>query len=351
MEKIILHLDMDAFFASVEQNDNPELKGKPVIVGGLGERGVVSTCSYEAREYGIHSAMPSFMARQKCPHAIFLPVRMKRYKKISEQIFNILGEYTTKLEPLSIDEAFLDITEYKKDYKNVTYKIKNTIKYKTGLTISAGISYNKFLAKLASDWNKPDGFKIITPDMIPKILLPLKVNKIYGIGKRSTEKLNSIGIYTVKDLMRLSERYLINHFGKQGGEIYNLIRGIDNREVMPQAEAKSYGRENTLAKNTRDKTLLIEELKSFSINISFSLRVKGYYAHTITVKIKTATFSSHTKSRTLKVPINMSKDILKVAIELLNELHIKEDIRLIGLTASSITENYEEQISFLNKGD
>ncbi|MFA5528747.1 MAG: DNA polymerase IV [Peptostreptococcales bacterium] len=347
MEKIILHLDMDAFFASVEQNDNPELKGKPIVVGGIGQRGVVSTCSYEAREYGIHSAMPVFMAKQKCPHAIFLPVRMKRYKRVSEQIFKILSEYTEKIEPLSIDEAFLDITEYKNNYESIAYKIKGSIKRKTGLTVSAGVSYNKFLAKLASDWNKPDGFKIITPDMVPDILLPLDVNKIYGIGKKSTQKLNAIGIYTVADLMKLSENYLTSYFGKYGAEIYNLIRGIDNREVITQTEAKSYGRENTLATNTRDKAILIEELRSFSIHISFALRVKGHFAHTVTIKIKTATFLTHTKSQTLNVPVNMSKDIFNIAVELLKEFQFKEDIRLIGLSVSNITENYEEQISFL----
>lgn len=349
MKKIVLHLDMDAFFASVEQVDQPELAGKPVIVGGVGERGVVSTCSYEARKYGVHSAMPGFIARQKCPEAIFLPVRMKRYKNVSQNIFKILYQYTKRIEPLSIDEAFLDITQHGDAYLNLAKRIKRDIKKATGLTASLGISYNKFLAKLASDWNKPDGLKVITKEMIPDILLPLSIEKIYGIGKKTVIKLNGYGVYRVDDLMKWPQEYMKTFFGKQGEEIYNLIRGIDTREVETKRESKSFGRETTLDKDTSDISLLLEYLNGFSIHVSYALRVKNLYAKTITVKVKTARFTTHTKSKTLQMPINKSKKIYQEAEVLLKEIKLNDDIRLIGLSVSNITDISYEQMTWLPK--
>ena len=345
MERIILHLDMDAFFASVEQEDCPELKGKPIVVGGIGERGVVSTCSYEARKYGIHSAMPGFMARQKCPQAIFLPVRMKRYKEVSNKIFRLLKQYTKKIEPLSIDEAFLDISAYGEKYLLIARKIKKNIKRETGLTVSVGISYNKFLAKMASEWEKPDGLKVITKDMVPDILLPLPISNIYGIGKKTGSKLNQLGVYLVEDLMKWPIEYMNNFFGKQGEEIYKLIRGIDPREIETEKEAKSIGRETTLDKDTDDMEVLMEHLKGFSVHVSYALRVKKLYAKTITVKIKTDRFAQHTKSKTINTPIDKSKDIYKEAGCLLKEMKINEKVRLIGLSVSNISEDYYEQMS------
>ncbi len=344
MERIILHLDMDAFFASVEQVDFPELKGKPVVVGGIGERGVVATCSYEARKYGIHSAMPGFMARQKCAHAIFLPVRMKRYKEVSNRIFRLLNQYTKKIEPISIDEAFLDLSEYSEEYLLIARKIKKSIKSQTGLTVSMGVSYNKFLAKMASEWEKPNGFKVITKEMIPNILLPLPIGKIYGIGEKTVSKLNGLGVYHVEDLMKWPVAYMDNFFGKQGEEIYNLIRGIDSREIETEKEVKSIGRETTLDKDTDDMTTLLEYLKGFSVHVSYALRVKKLYAKTITVKIKTDRFAQHTKSRTIDTPIDKSKDIYKEAADLLKEMKLNEKIRLIGLTVSNISDDYYEQM-------
>ena len=254
MDRLILHVDMDAFFASVEQLDNKELRGKPVIVGGVSERGVVSTCSYEARKYGIHSAMPVFIARKLCPQGIYLRTRMFRYKQVSEQVFNILKDVTEIIEPLSIDEAYLDITNsrFKSGIEAANY-IKSRVLREVGLTISIGISYNKFLAKLASDWNKPNGIKIITRDMIPEILLPFPVSKIYGLGKKSVEKLNNMGIFTVKDLYEMPKEFYVEYLGKYGLEIYDRIRGIDNREVEVQRDRKSYGRERTLKIDTKEK--------------------------------------------------------------------------------------------------
>lgn len=348
MERIILHLDMDAFFAAVEQMDNPELKGKPVMVGGSGERGVVTTCSYEARKYGVHSAMPGFMARQKCPEGIFMPVRMKRYKDVSRQIFQILHQYTKMIEPLSIDEAFLDISTYANNYISIVKRIKQHVRNDVGLTVSAGISYNKFLAKLASDWKKPDGLMLITDNMIPDILLPLSISKIYGIGKKRLKKLNALGVFTVEDLMKWPKTYMLQFFGKQGEELYHLIRGIDERPVMTQREAKSIGRETTLEVDTDDIEVLKEHLKSFAIHVSYSLRVSNQYAYTITVKIKTSKFASHTKSKTLGVPLNKSKGIYKQAEALLETMEFKDKIRLIGLSVSNISEGFQQQISLFD---
>ena len=346
MNRLILHVDMDAFFASVEQLDNKNLRGKPVIVGGVSERGVVSTCSYEARKYGIHSAMPIFIARKLCPHGIYVRTRMYRYKEVSNEVFNILKDVTDIIEPLSIDEAYLDITNsrFKSGIEAANY-IKSRVLREIGLTISIGISYNKFLAKLASDWNKPNGIKIITKDMIPDILLPFSVSKIYGLGKKSVEKLNNMGIFTVKDLYDMPKEFYIEYLGKYGLEIYDRIRGIDNREVESQRDRKSYGRERTLKIDTKEKEDLLEYLYDFSKEISNQLIRKNLEGKTITVKYKTEDFQSHTRSKTLNFYTNNFQDIYKVCEEILNNEVINENIRLIGVTVSSFKENTVEQLT------
>ena len=336
---------MDAFFAAVEVADNPKLKGKPVIVGGTTERGVVATCSYEARAYGVRSAMPSYMAKAKCPKAIFLSVRYDRYKEISSKIFNIFYEITPYVEPLSIDEAYLDITQINRSPTYVAGFIKNKVKKETGLTISVGISYNKFLAKLASDWNKPNGLKIITKDMIPKILFSLPINKVYGLGKKSVEKLNNIGIFTIEELYNLPKELLVDFLGKFGIDIYERIRGIDNREVEVFRERKSIGRETTLLVDTEDKEELKEYLKTFAKSIASTMQNKNIMGKGITVKIKTSTFVSHTKSKTLIHYICSEQDIYKEACSILEELKLEDKIRLIGISISSFKENRIEQIS------
>lgn len=346
MNRLILHVDMDAFFASVEQLDNKNLRGKPVIVGGVSERGVVSTCSYEARKYGIHSAMPIFIARKLCPHGIYVRTRMYRYKEVSNEVFNILKDVTDIIEPLSIDEAYLDITNsrFKSGMEAANY-IKSRVLREIGLTISIGISYNKFLAKLASDWNKPNGIKIITKDMIPDILLPFSVSKIYGLGKKSVEKLNNMGIFTVKDLYDMPKEFYIEYLGKYGLEIYDRIRGIDNREVESQRDRKSYGRERTLKIDTKEKEDLLEYLYDFSKEISNQLIRKNLEGKTITVKYKTEDFQSHTRSKTLNFYTNNFQDIYKICEEILNNEVINENIRLIGVTVSSFKENTVEQLT------
>lgn len=346
MERLILHVDMDAFFASVEQLDNKELRGKPVIVGGVSERGVVSTCSYEARRYGIHSAMPIFIARKLCPHGIYQRTRMFRYKEVSGEIFNILRDVTPIIEPLSIDEAYLDITNSRfKDGIEAAKYIKTRVLREIGLTISIGISYNKFLAKLASDWNKPNGIKVITKDMVPEILLPFPISKIHGLGKKSVERLNNIGIFTVKDLYEMPKDFYIEYLGKYGLEIYDRIRGIDNREVEVERDRKSYGRERTLKIDTKDKEELMEYLRDFSKEISNQLIRQNIEGKTITVKYKNEDFQSHTRSKTLNFYTNNFNDIYKTCEEILNNEEINENIRLIGVTVSSFKENTVEQLT------
>lgn len=345
MEREIIHVDMDAFFASVEIIDNPSLKGKPVVVGGVTERGVVATCSYEARSFGVRSAMPIYMAKTKCPEAVFLPVRYGRYKEISNKIFNIFYKITPYVEPMSIDEAYLDVTHLKKNPIEIAKYIKQTVKKETGLTISAGVSYNKFLAKLASDWNKPDGLKVIERNMVPEVLFPLPVNKVYGLGQKSAKKLNDIGIFNIKQLYELPQNLLVEFFGKFGVEIYQRVRGIDNREVHISRERKSIGRETTLRVDTDNKEELKVYIKAFSRSVSSTIKSKNVSGKSITLKIKTSSFINHTKSKTLAHYISSEEDIYKEASIILEGLELQEKIRLIGLSISSLKENNIEQIS------
>ncbi|TJX15874.1 DNA polymerase IV [Tissierella creatinini] len=343
-----MHIDMDAFFAAVEEKDNPALKGYPLIVGGKSRHGIVTTCNYEARKYGIHSAMPIFMARKRCPKGIFIQARMWRYKEISDEIMEILYSITDMIEQLSIDEAFLDISEVDMNPLDLGLYIKGRVKEETGLTVSVGISYNKFLAKLATDWNKPDGIKIITRDMIPGILLPLSVKKVYGIGAKSSKKLNDIGICTVEDLMRLSEDFLIGMFGKAGSEIYDRIRGIDNRKIEISRERKSIGSETTFEDYITDKAILKSYLLEFSKEISEILLNKSLQGRTITIKTKDEEFVQHTRSKTLIGHISSSEDIHKAACTLLDDIKLDRRLRLIGLTVSNLTSLDIEQLSFLD---
>ncbi|MDM8311615.1 DNA polymerase-4 [Clostridium cadaveris] len=346
MDRTIMHIDMDAFFASVEVMDNPRLKGQPIIVGGTSQRGVVATCSYEARKYGVRSAMPVFKARELCPNGIFLPTRHYRYSEVSKYIFSIYNEVTPYVEPLSIDEAYLDISHLKENPIDIAKYIKGKIYRTTSLTLSVGISYNKFLAKLASDWNKPNGLKIITKYMVPEILFPLPVSKVYGLGKKSVSKLNNIGIFTVEELYNLSYDMFIELFGKSGVDIYYRIRGIDDRLVETIRERKSVGRETTLKNDTSDKEELKKYILCFSEEIERTLNIKNLSGKTITLKIKTSSFENHTRSKTLYKYICDKEDIYKEAEEILEGLNFQENIRLIGLSISSLEEKTLEQMSF-----
>lgn len=347
MKLNIIHLDMDAFYAAVEELDNPRLKGKPVIVGGSSNRGIVTTANYEARKYGIHSAMPIFMAKARCPHGVYVPTRKDRYSEVSRQVFDILHEVTDLIEPLSIDEAYLDISHIEMDPLKVAEIIRKRVFKRLGLTMSIGISYNKFLAKIASDWNKPNGLTVIDRDMVPDILLPLSINKVYGIGPKSERKLNNIGIYTIEDLMGLSEDFLEELLGKSGKEIYQRIRGVDNRKVNPSRERKSLGMERTFIA-TRDKKLLNEYLYNFSREIEESLIRKNLRGRTVTLKIKDEDFISHTRSLTINEYINSQPKIYDISQSLFDEITLKKKIRLIGLTISNLIDDEFVQLSFFD---
>lgn len=346
MNNNILHVDMDAFFASVEQMDNPELKGKPVIVGGVSERGVVSTCSYEARKYGVHSAMPIFMAKEKCPNGIFVAGRYGRYTKISQEIFKILSDVTPIIEQVSIDEGYLDLSQSRfENGIDAARYIKNKVFKEIGLTISVGISYNKFLAKLASDWNKPNGIKEISRSMIPDILLPLPLSKIHGLGKISVGKLNNMGIFYIKDLYNMEKKFYIEYLGKNGLDIYDRIRGIDNRKIETIRERKSVGKERTLKFDTDNKEELLQYLKEFSFEIEEMLCAKNVVGKTVTLKFKTKDFENHTRSRTLNNYISHHEDIFNVSKELLESEELKSNLRLIGVSISSFKEKEMEQMT------
>ncbi len=348
MENNILHVDMDAFFASVEQRDNPELKGKPVIIGGMSERGVVSTCSYEARKYGVHSAMPIFMAKEKCPNGIFVSGRYGRYTKVSQDIFRILNDITPIIEQVSIDEGYLDISDSKfRNGMETARYIKNRVFREVGLTISVGISYNKFLAKLASDWNKPNGIKEISRDMVPEILLPLPLSKIHGLGKVSVGKLNNMGIYYVRDLYKMPKDFYIEYLGKNGLEIYERIRGIDNRKIETVRERKSVGKERTLKFDTDNKEELLEYIREFSYEIESILNRKNVMGKTITLKFKTKDFENHTRSRTLNYYVSTQKEIYNAAKEMLESEELHQSLRLIGVSISSFKETEIEQMTLL----
>lgn len=345
MKNNILHVDMDAFFASVEQRDNPNLKGKPVIVGGNSERGVVSTCSYEARKFGVHSAMPIFIAKEKCPTGVYISGRYGRYVQISQEIFKIFNEVTPLVESVSIDEAYLDLSQGKiKNGMEAARYIKNRVFKELNLTLSIGISYNKFLAKLASDWNKPNGIKEISRDMLPEVLFQLKIDRIHGLGKISVSKLNNMGIYYVKDLYKMPREFFVEYLGKNGVDIYERIRGVDLRKIELEHERKSIGKERTLKFNTNNKEELLEFLREFSYEIEDYLLRKNVMAKTITLKYKTENFENHTRSKTLNKYISNNKEIYEAAKELLEAEKLRM-VRLIGLSASSFKENEVEQIS------
>jgi len=344
----ILHVDLDAFYASVEERDNPSLKGKPLIVGGRSNKGVVTTANYEARKYGVHSAMPMFMARQKCPNGIYVPGRMARYQEVSREVFRILHSFSDVLEKVSIDEAYLDITHLEVKPHKLVEELKEKIYNETGLTLSVGISYNKFLAKLASDWHKPAGVKEITPEMIPDILVPLPIKKVHGLGPKSCTLLNNLGLYTIGDLLELSEEFLVDLLGKSGREIYQRIRGIDRRSVNTRRERKSLGIERTFSKGTRNRKILEEYLEKFSKELSQDLKEKKIHARTITLKIKDENFKVQSRGKTLFQHINEADEIFEVANQLLQELALEEPLRLIGITASNLLSEDLQQLSIFD---
>ncbi|NMB08708.1 MAG: DNA polymerase IV [Tissierellia bacterium] len=335
MDRAIIHIDMDAFYASVEQRDNPNLKGKPVIIGGISDRGVVCAASYEARRFGIHSAMPGKTAKKLCPNGIYLPVNMKKYKDTSREIHKIFRRYSNIIEPISIDEAFLDVSG--KNPIKIAKDIKTDIKKEQDLTASIGISYNKFLAKLASDMDKPDGLTIIKKEEAIEILKPLSVRKLWGVGPMMESELNRLGLYYIEDIQNYDLDVLVSLFGKRGKEIYDFSFGIDYRPVEYNVSNQSIGEEETFSGDIEDIDYLIEYLKNYSLNLSSKLVIKGYLGRTITVKLKYNDFTVETRSITLNIPTDDEIEIFETAKYLLSKkFTIEKPVRLIGLTVSNL---------------
>jgi DNA polymerase-4 len=349
IDRKILHVDLDAFFASVEQLDNPSFKGKPIIVGGSSKRGVVATCSYEARKFGVHSAMSGFMAKKLCPAGIFVKPRMDRYIEISKEVFKILHEVTGQIERVSIDEAYLDVTDSNRSPYKIASWIKTSVKKRIGITISVGISYNKFLSKLASDWNKPDGIFEIRPCDVPNILKPLSIIKVHGLGRKTAERLNSIGIFTINDLLQCDRQTLSCLLGEiRSGEIYDRVRGIDNRPLRIKTVRKSYGREVTFAEDIRSKPVIKEILLQYLFELAFKLVKTNKSAKTVTIKIKFEDFSQITRSHSLLAHTNNLQTFEEAMILLVDNLTIDKKIRLAGITLSNIVEHKNYQLSMFD---
>jgi DNA polymerase-4 len=345
----IIHVDMDAFFAAVEQHDNPELVGKPVIVGGLGRRGVVATASYEAREFGVHSAMPMSRARKACLEGIFVEPRFKRYKEISDKIRSIFRSYTPLVEPMSFDEAFLDVTESLKQFGSaikVAEEIKSRILQETGLICSVGIAPNKFLAKLASDLEKPDGFVVIKEDEAQKILDDLPVRKIWGVGKVMEHKLNELGINTIKELRNMSMAELKNRFGKWGISLYKLARGIDEQPVVPVREAKSISNEVTFSNDLHDPKDIKKVLFELSESVGKRLQTHGLKGRTIEIKIRFSDFTTITRSKSITNATDSIEVIREQAEYLFDEkVDLNEmGVRLAGVGVANLTKEESGQL-------
>ena len=336
----IIHIDMDAFYASVEQRDNPELRGKPVAVGGSRERGVVAAASYEARKFGVHSAMPSVIAKRKCPDLIFVSPRFDVYKTVSLQIREVFAEYTPIIEPLSLDEAYLDVTENLKGIISATKiaeEIRARIRVETKLTASAGVSYNKFLAKLASDHRKPDGLFVITPAMGPEFVETLPVRKFHGIGPATTKKMEGLGIKTGLDLRAQTLDFLQQHFGKAGSYYYWAARGIDERPVRPDRTRKSVGAENTFAADLVAHEAARDALREIIEKVWAYCERSGIRGRTVTLKVKFANFQQITRSRTSQVQIGTQGELEQLGYALLEPLFpVAKGVRLLGISLSSL---------------
>ncbi len=338
-ERKILHIDMDAFYASVEVRENPELKGKPLAVGYDHERGVVAAASYEARKYGVRSAMSTFKARQLCPELILVRGRMELYKEVSESIHEILHQYTDVIEPLSLDEAFLDVTENKKQIAlavDVAMAIKEQIRKETGLVVSAGVSYNKFLAKIASDHRKPDGLCTIHPDQALEFIAKLPIESFWGIGPVTARKMHTLGIHNREMLRSCTKEMLVRQFGKVGTLYYDFARGIDPRPVEPQRIRKSIGYERTLGKDISQTSQVILELYHVVNDLLERLQGRNFRGNTLTLKIKFHDFKQITRSITVPYQLMDKDKILPLAKELLKEVNYSDrPIRLIGVSVSN----------------
>jgi DNA polymerase-4 len=343
----IIHVDMDAFYASVAELDNPELKGKAIAVGGSEERGVVSAASYEARKFGVKSAMSSFLAKQKCPHLIFVKSDFDRYKELSVKIRAIFYEYTDLVEPLSLDEAYLDVTENKKgnpSANDIAREIRARIYEETGLRASAGISINKFIAKVASDINKPNGQKTIHPEEVLQFLEELPVNKFYGVGKVTASKMYNLGIFKGKDLKKKPLEELVKSFGKSGTHYYNIVRGIHNSAVKPNRIRKSIAAERTFSENLSSEIFMIERLDKIADELERRMKKTDTKGKTITLKIKYSDFTQQTRSKTKANFMQTKEEFFPVVKELLYQDKLVNSVRLLGLSFGNL--NTEEVVPF-----
>lgn len=343
MQRKVIHIDMDAFYASIEQRDFPEYRGKPLAVGHPEARGVVSAASYEARKYGVRSAMASVTALRKCPHLIFAKPRFEVYHEVSGQIREIFLEYTDLVEPLSLDEAFLDVTQNHKNISSATEiarEIKQRIKETTGLTASAGVSFNKFLAKIASDYNKPDGLYVIVPEKAEVFVEKLEIERFFGVGKVTADKMHSLGIHTGADLKQRSESELIRHFGKAGSVFYLNARAIDERPVEAERIRKSIGAENTFDEDLEISMRLTIELYHIARRVWERIEEENIFGRTITLKIKFNDFDIITRSRTMPAKVNDFHTFLATGKDLLRQIDTSEKkIRLIGLSISNMEDD------------
>lgn len=338
----IIHMDMDAFFASVEQRDFPELRGKPVVVGSASQRGVIAAASYEARKYGVYSAMPSRTALKKCPHLIFQPHRFDVYNSVSAQVMDIFHDYTDSVEPLSIDEAFLDVTTNKKNHKSATIiarEIKQRIQDETGLTASAGISINKFLAKIASGKNKPNGLFVIKPDQVLSFIEQLPVKDFYGVGKKTAEKMTHLGIFTGKDMQAWSLNGLVKHFGKAGHFFHSICRGVDDRAVIANRARKSVGIENTFDNDLATADERNEELSILLKGLWRRISKTDNFGRTLTLKVKFSDFKQHTFSKTMLHKVESEMELSQIAHGLMEQVEFDRQVRLMGLSVSNLEDD------------
>ena len=352
---------MDAFYASVEELDKPELKGKPVAVGGSEKRGVVSAANYEARKFGVRSAMSGYLAKRNCPHIIFVKPRYARYKEISKKIRDVFYNYTELVEPLSLDEAYLDVTENKKGNPSATLiakEIRQRIFEETGLTASAGISINKFIAKVASDINKPNGQKTVAPEEVIQFLEELEIRKFYGVGKVTAEKMYTLGIFTGKDLKEKSLDFLAEKFGKSGSYYYHVVRGIHNSAVKPHRIPKSVGAERTFSENLSSEIFMLERLEHIAEELERRLNKSKVSGKTVTLKIKYSDFTLNTRSKTLPYFISDKGLILETAKQLLYQSALENSVRLLGISLANLntgdkkkTEPKEDSVSVQLKFD
>lgn len=344
-QRKIIHIDMDAFFASVEQRDNPELRGKPIAVGYDGPRGVVSTASYEARPFGVHSAMAIATAKRRCPQLIIVSPHFEKYKAVSRQVDAIFHEYTDLVEPISIDEAFLDVTQNKPGIDlavDIAREIKKKIHERTGLTASAGISFNKFLAKIASDYRKPDGICTVHPDRALDFIARLPIEDFWGVGPKTAERMHAMGIFNGGQLRKISFSHLRQVFGKAGTIYYNFARGIDNRPVITERERKSVGCEQTFAEDLNQRSKVIIELYHTVLELVERIKRTGFNGRTLTLKVKFHDFTQITRSMTVDRQLLTKDDILPIAKKLMGGIDYEHDaIRLMGLSVSRSAQDDE----------